>query len=168
MVVTPVLPGKLKSGRGDWIRTSDPLRPRQVRYQAALRPDSKILILQRNHTVAQWPSSPLPNPRLKKADGRRLHVRPQRVVRIAPHDPAVGGHVPLAPNRVQVVIERIGARDQAPGRALVGRSHDRQPVVCRLAREKERAVARCRGKESIDVSTRPDCRTSHHQAGSCP
>ncbi len=27
------------SGRGDWIRTSDPLRPRQVRYQAALRPD---------------------------------------------------------------------------------------------------------------------------------
>jgi hypothetical protein len=28
-----------ESGRGDWIRTSDPLRPRQVRYQAALRPD---------------------------------------------------------------------------------------------------------------------------------
>ena len=28
-----------RSGRGDWIRTSDPLRPRQVRYQAALRPD---------------------------------------------------------------------------------------------------------------------------------
>ena len=28
-------------GRGDWIRTSDPLRPRQVRYQAALRPDIK-------------------------------------------------------------------------------------------------------------------------------
>ena len=31
-----------KSGRGDWIRTSDPLRPRQVRYQAALRPDSNF------------------------------------------------------------------------------------------------------------------------------
>ena len=30
-------------GRGDWIRTSDPLRPRQVRYQAALRPDSEDL-----------------------------------------------------------------------------------------------------------------------------
>src|SRR5229473_6914253 len=28
-------------GRGDWIRTSDPLRPREVRYQAALRPDSE-------------------------------------------------------------------------------------------------------------------------------
>ncbi len=27
-------------GRGDRIRTYDPLRPRQVRYQAALRPDS--------------------------------------------------------------------------------------------------------------------------------
>jgi hypothetical protein len=26
-------------GRGERIRTSDPLRPRQVRYQAALRPD---------------------------------------------------------------------------------------------------------------------------------
>ena len=39
-------PGTLKIGRGDWIRTSDPLRPRQVRYQAALRPDSmKTLIL---------------------------------------------------------------------------------------------------------------------------
>jgi hypothetical protein len=29
----------VNSGRGDWIRTSDTLRPRQVRYQAALRPD---------------------------------------------------------------------------------------------------------------------------------
>ncbi len=28
-------------GRGDRIRTYDPLRPRQVRYQAALRPDKK-------------------------------------------------------------------------------------------------------------------------------
>ena len=27
-------------GRGGEIRTHDPLRPRQVRYQAALRPDS--------------------------------------------------------------------------------------------------------------------------------
>jgi|NGEPerStandDraft_6_1074524.scaffolds.fasta_scaffold19740_4 hypothetical protein len=30
---------KRKFGRGERIRTSDPLRPRQVRYQAALRPD---------------------------------------------------------------------------------------------------------------------------------
>jgi hypothetical protein len=34
------VPSDGESGRGDWIRTSDPLRPRQVRYQAALRPDS--------------------------------------------------------------------------------------------------------------------------------
>ena len=27
-------------GRGEKIRTSDPLHPMQVRYQAALRPDS--------------------------------------------------------------------------------------------------------------------------------
>ena len=30
----------MKIGRGDWIRTSDPLHPKQVRYQTALRPDS--------------------------------------------------------------------------------------------------------------------------------
>ena len=30
---------RLKGGRGDWIRTSDPLLPKQMRYQAALRPD---------------------------------------------------------------------------------------------------------------------------------
>ncbi len=40
---TPLEPRNSKSGRGDWIRTSDPLRPRQVRYQAALRPDSEFL-----------------------------------------------------------------------------------------------------------------------------
>ena len=32
-----------KSGRGERIRTSDPLLPRQVRYQAALRPDCQPL-----------------------------------------------------------------------------------------------------------------------------
>src|SRR6185312_16645468 len=32
---------KLLIGRGERIRTSDPLRPRQVRYQAALRPVKK-------------------------------------------------------------------------------------------------------------------------------
>jgi hypothetical protein len=35
-----VTPELVKSGRGGQIRTGDPLRPRQVRYQAALRPDS--------------------------------------------------------------------------------------------------------------------------------
>ena len=29
----------LKDGRGDWIWTNGPLLPKQVRYQAALRPD---------------------------------------------------------------------------------------------------------------------------------
>jgi hypothetical protein len=27
-------------GRDDWIRTSDPLHPMQVRYRAALRPEN--------------------------------------------------------------------------------------------------------------------------------
>jgi hypothetical protein len=30
---------ELHDGRGDWIRTSDPLLPKQMRYQTALRPD---------------------------------------------------------------------------------------------------------------------------------
>ncbi len=29
-----------KNGRSDWIRTSDPLLPKQVRYQAAPRSDN--------------------------------------------------------------------------------------------------------------------------------
>ena len=29
------------NGRGDWIRTSDPLLPKQMRYQAALLPERK-------------------------------------------------------------------------------------------------------------------------------
>ena len=32
----------LRNGRGGGIRTRDPLRPRQVRYQTALRPDISI------------------------------------------------------------------------------------------------------------------------------
>src|SRR3954466_6514634 len=32
-------------GRGGEIRTHDPLRPRQVRYQAALRPDILLLLI---------------------------------------------------------------------------------------------------------------------------
>jgi hypothetical protein len=32
-------------GRGEKIRTSDPLHPMQVRYQAALRPDTKGAII---------------------------------------------------------------------------------------------------------------------------
>jgi hypothetical protein len=30
---------RFRNGRGGGIRTRDPLRPRQVRYQTALRPD---------------------------------------------------------------------------------------------------------------------------------
>jgi hypothetical protein len=35
-----------KIGRGDKIRTCDPLHPMQVRYQAAPRPDRKRMIAQ--------------------------------------------------------------------------------------------------------------------------
>ena|GEM_PF-685224 len=33
---------RLDIGRGEMIRTSDPLHPMQVRYQAALRPDRTL------------------------------------------------------------------------------------------------------------------------------
>ena len=39
MVTSPYSSGK--NGRGEKIRTSDPLLPKQVRYQAALRPDTE-------------------------------------------------------------------------------------------------------------------------------
>ncbi len=34
-------------GRGERIRTFDPLVPNQMRYQAALRPDKRVTITQR-------------------------------------------------------------------------------------------------------------------------
>ena len=36
------VPDLITSGRDDWIRTSDPLTPSQVRYQAAPRPEAFI------------------------------------------------------------------------------------------------------------------------------
>ena len=36
----------LRIGRGEMIRTSDPLHPMQVRYQAALRPDRSLSLYQ--------------------------------------------------------------------------------------------------------------------------
>jgi hypothetical protein len=46
---------KEKDGRDDWIRTSDPLLPKQMRYQAAPRPDSKDkeLKYKRNAAIRQ-------------------------------------------------------------------------------------------------------------------
>ena len=38
----------MTNGRGEKIRTSDPLHPMQVRYQAALRPDAAAIIPSRS------------------------------------------------------------------------------------------------------------------------
>jgi hypothetical protein len=40
-----------KAGRGGGIRTRDPLRPRQVRYQTALRPEQFLLAVHNRFTV---------------------------------------------------------------------------------------------------------------------
>ena len=75
-----MLPRNSESGRGDWIRTSDPLRPRQVRYQAALRPDSSHYPMRRARIVLPIPIQPLAPPTplmLGPADGamRNRHDR---------------------------------------------------------------------------------------------
>ncbi len=38
------MPGLYLFGRDDWIRTSGPLHPMQVRYQAALHPGSSVRV----------------------------------------------------------------------------------------------------------------------------
>ena len=38
------MPDLQTSGRDDWIRTSDPLTPSQVRYQTAPRPEAMLLL----------------------------------------------------------------------------------------------------------------------------
>ncbi len=48
-------PGLQNDGRGERIRTFDPLVPNQMRYQAALRPDNLIVI-------AEIPDSGCPVP----------------------------------------------------------------------------------------------------------
>ena len=40
-----------KNGRDDWIRTSDPLHPMQVHYQAVLRPDAAAVIYRKGLVV---------------------------------------------------------------------------------------------------------------------
>ena len=56
------MPDLQTSGRDDWIRTSDPLTPSQVRYQAAPRPEALFVaplslatgnILTRNFVLVQ-------------------------------------------------------------------------------------------------------------------
>ena len=39
------VPDLITSGRDDWIRTSDPLTPSQVRYQAAPRPEVFFVVV---------------------------------------------------------------------------------------------------------------------------
>jgi hypothetical protein len=46
-----------RSGRGDRIRTCDPLVPNQMRYQAALLPDMGSLVQQ---CTSRWPASRSP------------------------------------------------------------------------------------------------------------
>ena len=40
--------------RDDWIRTSDPFVPNEVRYQAALHPDAKNALLSYHDPSAQY------------------------------------------------------------------------------------------------------------------
>src|ERR1035438_7342211 len=55
-------------GRGGEIRTHDPLRPRQVRYQAALRPD----------ICCSFDSKPLPRIKILRGMPKWSQKRPDR------------------------------------------------------------------------------------------
>ncbi len=55
-----ILPYCFKTGRGERIRTSDTLLPKQVRYQAALRPVKNIFKYHKSHFFASLLSQPFP------------------------------------------------------------------------------------------------------------
>ena len=65
----------LVARRGDWIRTSDPLTPSQVRYQAALRPATLLRIFLPDSPRKRYPVD-MHNPPHPGGIVRRLCIRP--------------------------------------------------------------------------------------------
>src|SRR3954471_20623418 len=99
-----------ESGRGDWIRTSDPLRPRQVRYQAALRPDPedrhyptarRTTVRERGRGPAAPPGAASP---VSRGDyNRTLHDRSAPAALRDPRGPRPGGHGHRVPGQGHAV-----------------------------------------------------------------
>src|SRR5947208_2286980 len=83
-------PGWNGIGRGGRIRTGDPLRPRQVRYQAALRPDSTII----PHAQSALPLT----------ETHTNSSSPQDFSALAPHSGRVGTEVKMTRTNAAVLL----------------------------------------------------------------
>ena len=158
-----------KFGRGDWIRTSDPLRPRQVRYQAALRPDSEPLdpTALSNGTFIALPSNyrrespnPFPHPTCRKtpafvgANGRRRQS--ERFICSLPAgkgttQPLEGGYEAVQRRTPQKcrVGKTAGFSDVVIGR----RARSLKPPLCVLLRPQhiDRIDARRRARRGHEI-----------------
>ena len=58
------------NGRGDWIRTNDPLLPKQVRYQTALRPELSFGVLREMTTQGKESVRRVDSGRLATSESR--------------------------------------------------------------------------------------------------
>ena len=74
--------GLVDIGRGEMIRTSDPLHPMQVRYQAALRPDRRTRVYRKPTRIAGADHSknrcycPLSRFRIAMSSERTMGLKP--------------------------------------------------------------------------------------------
>ena len=59
---TLVAQREVKSGRGEWIRTTDPSVPNRVLYQAEPRPDNLTILLQCQRPPTRRAPEPGPEP----------------------------------------------------------------------------------------------------------
>ncbi len=66
------VPHEGESSRGDWIRTSDLLLPKQARYRATLRPEARDSVRRTSESVNQHRWSP-PRARRDAGTGARAH-----------------------------------------------------------------------------------------------
>ncbi len=107
------------SGRGEKIRTSDPLHPMQVRYQAALRPD-KLTIIRPEPVVVNSAFHSAPHP---WAVSRRVRQALHQVAQtILANDAGVGGEHSghQAPAQLQPAILPVEQAAADIGTVLVG------------------------------------------------
>ncbi len=102
------------NGRGGGIRTPDPLLPKQMRYQAALRPDASIVAQRRlPSTSAQKRATPRTSTRnrchhMRIERGTTPSVRPQIAPRGCYNQSWYGGYSSAA-ERLTVAQDVVGS-----------------------------------------------------------
>jgi hypothetical protein len=138
-------------GRGERIRTSDPLRPRQVRYQAALRPDPQPIVSERRP-----PRPELTTPASFTCQTRRMRSRKRKTASRKSR------------SRGRKRCAAIDARQDYGRRARSGeRKLEAEPETSRAARITRRAgpkSSRRRPAESNSGGATPE-RTTESRSG---